>query len=182
MPKPRATVVISAHWDNAPLAIRSPAAGTPLYYATSAGLHPRYYTLPYRTPDADADDPAHRVAGALADTTPLHHFTRRGLDHRAFIPLMAIYPAADVPVVQLSMPSLDPRRVFTPSGIARGHSDPKASVIGSGFKSHSGAAMKDPNLSSWLAGRKPSCSAITYSGPKVIPAGRTSTATSVVTF
>jgi 4,5-DOPA dioxygenase extradiol len=53
MPKPRGIVVVSAHWENAPLAITSPAAGTPLYY-DFGGFHPRYYTLPYATPDATA--------------------------------------------------------------------------------------------------------------------------------
>lgn len=45
MPKPRAIVVVSAHWENAPLAISGSAAGTPLYY-DFGGFHPRYYTLP----------------------------------------------------------------------------------------------------------------------------------------
>ena len=105
MPKPRAIVVVSAHWENAPLAISSAAAGTPLYY-DFGGFHQRYYTLPYATPDAT--HLAQRIARTLGDTTPLHHHVNRGLDHGAFIPLMAMYPAADVPVVQLSMPSMDP--------------------------------------------------------------------------
>src|SRR3954449_13391396 len=49
MPKPRGIVIVSAHWENAPLTISNPAAGTPLYY-DFGGFHPRYYTLQYRTP------------------------------------------------------------------------------------------------------------------------------------
>lgn len=67
MPKPRAIVVVSAYWENAPLAISGSAAGTPLYY-DFGDFHPRYYTLPYATPDAAAL--AHQVAGTLADTRP----------------------------------------------------------------------------------------------------------------
>lgn len=143
LPKPRAIVVVSAHWENAPLAISGTAAGTPLYY-DFGGFHPRYYTLPYATPDATAL--AHRVAGALTDTTPLHQYVDRGLDHGAFIPLMAMYPAADVPVVQLSMPSLDPEALLTLGARLRGLREEGVLVIGSGFMTHSFAVMRDPRL------------------------------------
>src|ERR1700760_1820862 len=66
LPKPRAIVVVSAHWENAPLAISSAAAGTPLYY-DFGGFHPRYYTVQYATPDATAL--ARRVTATLSDTT-----------------------------------------------------------------------------------------------------------------
>ncbi len=103
LPQPRAIVVVSAHWENAPAAISGSAAGTPLFYDFS-GFHPRYKTLTYATPDAT--HLAQRLKGLLEPSTTVHEFADRGLDHGAFIPLMAMYPAADVPVVQLSMPSL----------------------------------------------------------------------------
>ena len=96
LPKPRAVVMISAHWENAPVAISASEAGTPLYY-DFGGFHPRYYTLKYETPDAT--ELAKRVAGLLG-YSPVHQFTDRGLDHGAFIPMMAMYPAGDVPVIQ----------------------------------------------------------------------------------
>lgn len=144
LPKPRGIVVVSAHWENAPLAISGSEAGTPLYY-DFGGFHPRYYTLPYATPDATAL--AHRVAGALVDTTPLHQHVARGLDHGAFIPLMAMFPAADVPVVQLSMPSLDPAALLALGVRLRELRHEGVLVIGSGFMTHSFAAMRDPRLS-----------------------------------
>lgn len=143
MPKPRAIVVVSAHWENAPVALSGSAAGTPLFY-DFGGFHPRYYTLPYATPDAT--DLAHRVASAVHTTGPVHQFTGRGLDHGAFIPLMAMYPAADVPVVQLSMPSLDPAALLTLGRRLRGLRDEGILVIGSGFMTHSFAVMRNPSL------------------------------------
>lgn len=148
LPKPRAIVVVSAHWENAPLAISGSKAGTPLYY-DFGGFHPRYYTLQYATPDATAL--AHQVAGTLADATPLHQHVNRGLDHGAFIPLMAMYPAADVPVVQLSMPSLDPAALLSLGARLRQLREEGVLVIGSGFMTHSFAVMRNPDLAGHLA-------------------------------
>jgi len=142
LPKPRAIVVVSAHWEEAPAALSGSAAGTPLFY-DFGGFHPRYYTLRYATPDAT--DLARRIAGTLG-YSPVHQFTGRGLDHGTFIPLMAMYPAADVPVVQLSMPSLDPQALL---GLGRKLCDLRREgilVIGSGFMTHSFAAMRSPRL------------------------------------
>jgi 4,5-DOPA dioxygenase extradiol len=142
MPKPRAIVVVSAHWENAPAAISGSAAGTPLYY-DFGGFHPRYYTLRYATPDAT--DLAHRVASSLG-YSPVHQFADRGLDHGAFIPLMAMYPAADVPVVQLSMPGLDPSALLRLGATLRALRDEGILVIGSGFMTHSFVAFRNPAL------------------------------------
>lgn len=142
MPKPKAVVVISAHWEQSPVAISGAAAGTPLYYDFS-GFHPRYKTLPYATPDAT--DLARRLTGMLGRTT-VHEFTDRGLDHGAFIPLMAMYPAADVPVVQLSMPSLDPSALLRLGERLRPLRDEGILVLGSGFMTHSFAVFRHPGL------------------------------------
>ncbi|WP_368680352.1 class III extradiol ring-cleavage dioxygenase (plasmid) [Rhodococcus opacus] len=143
MPKPRGIVVVSAHWENAPVAVTGAAAGTPLYY-DFGGFHPRYYTLQYATPDAT--DLARRLAGTLSDTTGVHEFTDRGLDHGAFIPLMTMYPAADVPIVQLSMPSLNPKALLNLGRRLRHLREEGFLIIGSGFMTHSFAVMRDPGL------------------------------------
>src|SRR3954454_23194695 len=142
MPKPRAIVVVSAHWENAPAALSGSAAGTPLYY-DFGGFHPRYYALEYSTPDAT--DVARRVAGTLG-YSPVHQFSDRGLDHGAFIPLMAMYPAADVPVVQLSMPSLDPEALLALGARLRALREEGVLVIGSGFMTHTFAGLRDPGV------------------------------------
>ncbi|GAA2461724.1 class III extradiol ring-cleavage dioxygenase [Streptomyces pulveraceus] len=142
MPKPRAIVVVSAHWERAPAAISGAAAGTPLFYDFS-GFHPRYKTLPYATPDAT--DLARRLTGLLG-RTPVHEFADRGLDHGAFIPLMAMYPAADVPVVQLSMPSLDPSALLELGARLRPLREEGVLVLGSGFMTHSFAVFRRPEL------------------------------------
>ncbi len=146
LPKPRAIVVISAHWENAPVAINGTAAGTPLYYDFS-GFDPEYYSLTYETPDAT--DLAQRVAGLLGHS-PVHQFTNRGLDHGAFIPLMAMYPAGDVPVVQVSMPSLNPQDLLDLGTRLRSLRQEGILVIGSGYMTHSFAVFRNPALAGHL--------------------------------
>jgi len=143
LPKPKAVLVISAHWEHAPVAMSGTAFGTPLYYDFS-GFHPRYKTLPYASPDAS--DLGRRLRGMLVPTTTVHEFTDRGLDHGAFIPLMAMYPAADVPVVQLSMPSLDPGALLQLGARLRVLREEGILVLGSGFMTHSFAVFHRPEL------------------------------------
>lgn len=142
MPKPRAIVVISAHWEHTPTAVTAAAAGAPLYYDFS-GFRPRYKTLPCATPDAA--DLARRLTGLLG-STPAYEFADRGLDHGAFIPLMAMYPAAGVPVVQLSMPSFEPLALLALGARLRPLRDEGILVLGSGFMTHSFAVFRRPAL------------------------------------
>lgn len=148
MPKPHAIVIVSAHWENAPLSISSSEAGTPLVY-DFGGFHPRYYTLQYSTPDASAL--AQRIAASVGDTTTVHQYVNRGLDHGAFIPLMAMYPGADVPVVQVSMPSLEPETLLKLGQRLKQLREEGVLIIGSGFMTHSFAVMRRPELAGYTA-------------------------------
>jgi 4,5-DOPA dioxygenase extradiol len=133
LPKPRGVVMVSAHWENAPIAVNSTAAGTPLFY-DFGGFHPRYYTMPYPTPEATGL--ARRVVGALPQTTRVHHHVNRGLDHGAYIPLMAMYPLADVPVLQVSLPTLDSAPLLELGTRLRPLREEGILVVGSGFMTH----------------------------------------------
>lgn len=64
----------------------------------------------YDTPDATGL--AARIAAMMPDAEPVHQHPTRGLDHGAWIPLMAMYPLADIPVLQMSMPTHDPQRLL----------------------------------------------------------------------
>jgi len=133
LPKPRSVLIVSAHWETVPLALSAPAAHTPLVY-DFGGFHPRYYTMRYDTPDAG--DLARRVAAAMPDTEPLHQHPSRGLDHGAWVPLMAMYPLGDVPVLQLSMPTHDPGRLLAIGERLRPLRQAGVLVVGSGFMTH----------------------------------------------
>jgi 4,5-DOPA dioxygenase extradiol len=133
LPKPTAILIVSAHWEAAPLSLSASAAGTPLVY-DFGGFHPRYYKMTYATPDAGAL--AARVAAAMPDTEPVHQHASRGLDHGAWVPLKIMYPDADVPVLQLSMPTHDPARLLDIGARLRALREEGVLVIGSGFMTH----------------------------------------------
>jgi 4,5-DOPA dioxygenase extradiol len=133
MPKPRAVLIVSAHWEAAPLMLSAPGAGTPLVY-DFGGFAARYYTLTYPTPDATAF--AAEVASLMPDSSPAHQHQSRGLDHGAWVPLKIMYPLADVPVLQLSLPTSDPAALLALGARLRPLRESGALVIGSGFLTH----------------------------------------------
>ncbi|QIY74737.1 class III extradiol ring-cleavage dioxygenase [Streptomyces sp. RLB1-33] len=133
LPKPKSVLIVSAHWEAAPLCLSAPAAHTPLVY-DFGGFHPRYYTMTYETPDATAL--AHRVAGTMPDGESLYQHPSRGLDHGAWVPLMAMYPLGDIPVLQLSMPTHDPGRLLELGARLGTLREEGVLVIGSGFMTH----------------------------------------------
>lgn len=105
--RPRAILMVSAHWDSRiPVLTTAPRLDT---------LHDFYgfpeplYALRYPAPGSP--ELALETAGLLeAAGFDLAQDPARGLDHGAWVPLMLMYPAADIPVVQLSLQ--------TPSGAA----------------------------------------------------------------
>jgi 4,5-DOPA dioxygenase extradiol len=132
LPTPRAILLVSAHWESAPLTLSSPEAGTPLVY-DFGGFAERFYRMTYATPDASAL--AARVAGALPDGQPVHT-SRRGLDHGAWVPLKVMYPLGDVPVLQMSLPTEDPDRLLAIGARLRELRGEGVLVVGSGFMTH----------------------------------------------
>jgi 4,5-DOPA dioxygenase extradiol len=136
--RPEAVLVVSAHWEEAPLAIGATTT-VPLFY-DFWGFATRYYAVTYPAPGAP--ELAEDVRKLLASPRhPVHDVPERGLDHGAYVPLVEMYPEADVPVLQISMPSLDPRELY---GIGRRLAplrDQGVLVIGSGFTTHNLAGL-----------------------------------------
>ncbi|WP_435771601.1 dioxygenase family protein [Nocardioides sp. SYSU DS0651] len=131
LPRPRAILIVSAHWESAPLSLS--ASGAPLVY-DFGGFDPKYYRMTYRTPDATAL--AERVAAMMPDSEPVHQHRTRGLDHGAWVPLAIMYPEADIPVVQMSLPTHDPAKLLRIGERLRPLREEGVLVIGSGFLTH----------------------------------------------
>ena len=138
LPRPTAILIVSAHWESAPVSLS--ASGAPLVY-DFGGFAPRYYQMTYETPDASAL--ARRVAGLMPRTEPVHQHTSRGLDHGAWVPLKIMYPEADIPVLQMSLPTSDPESLLRLGARLRELRDEGVLVIGSGFLTHGLPFLKE---------------------------------------
>ena len=133
LPRPAAILVVSAHWQNAPLAIGATSDAAPLVY-DFYGFPERYYRARYPAPGAP--DLARRVRALLAGHEQVADVPRRGLDHGAYVPLTVMYPEADIPVLQISMPSLDPGRLLRVGAALAPLRDEGVLIMGSGFLTH----------------------------------------------
>src|SRR5437879_12444300 len=132
LPRPSSVLMVSAHWENAPLTIGSTRTGTPLVY-DFGGFPERYYRAQYRSPGAP--ELAADVRRLLSDQEVAEE-PDRGLDHGAYVPLTVMYPSADVPVLQMSMPSLDPHQLFQIGRRLRPLRDQGLLIVGRWFLTH----------------------------------------------
>lgn len=132
IPRPSAILIVSAHWESAPMTLGA-TARVPLVY-DFYGFPRHYYELRYDAPGAP--DLAERVRGLMPSTEPVADDPGRGLDHGAWVPLMAMYPDASVPVLQVSMPDLDPEHLFSVGRRLAPLRDEGVLVVGSGFMTH----------------------------------------------
>ncbi|MFJ8794138.1 dioxygenase [Streptomyces sp. NPDC102462] len=133
LPKPTGILIVSAHWESAPLSLSASGPGTPLVY-DFGGFAQRYFRMTYATPDAGAL--ADRVTASMPDSEPVHQHTGRGLDHGAWVPLKTMYPYADVPVLQMSLPTHDPDRLMDIGRRLRDLREEGVLVVGSGYMTH----------------------------------------------
>ena len=98
-PEPRAVLVVSAHWES-----RAPTLGTvvqrPILYDYS-GFPEELYRVDYGAPPAA--DLARRLENVLRPWN-VARAQDRGFDHGVWVPLLHMFPQANVPVLQMSLP------------------------------------------------------------------------------
>jgi 4,5-DOPA dioxygenase extradiol len=131
--KPTAILIVSAHWEAAPLTLAATET-VPLLY-DFWGFPERYYQVQYAAPGAP--ELANQVRKLLhSPATPVYDDPSRGLDHGAYVPLKEMYPDADIPVLQVSMPTLDPKQLFDIGRKLAPLRDQGVLIVGSGFTTH----------------------------------------------
>jgi 4,5-DOPA dioxygenase extradiol len=143
LPRPRAILVLSAHWVDAPLAIGATET-LPLVY-DFYGFPAEFYRMTYRAPGAP--ELAARVRELASKRGPVVDAPGRGLDHGVYVPLMGMYPEADVPVLQVSLPSLEPGAMFELGRSLAPLRDEGFLIMGSGFLTHNMRALDLENKS-----------------------------------
>lgn len=146
LPRPTAIAMISAHWEQRPVTLGATRT-VPLVH-DFYGFPQRYYQTRYPAPGAP--DLAGRVGELL--TAKGIAFTRdenRGLDHGAYVPLVAMYPQADIPVLQISMPSLDVDELFAMGQALAPLRSQGVLLFASGFLTHNMAYAFKSGIPSW---------------------------------
>jgi 4,5-DOPA dioxygenase extradiol len=140
--KPKAILIVSAHWESAPITLSNATANTPLVY-DFYGFEKKFYEMTYNSPDATSL--AQKVAALMPKSEPIHQ-SNRGLDHGAWVPLKIMYPDADIPVLQMSMPTSDPFLLMELGKRLQPLRDEGVLVIGSGFMTHGLSYLQDWRL------------------------------------
>ena len=142
LPHPRAIIVISAHWESDRVEITAGAAPTLIY--DYYGFPPESYQVEYPCPGAP------KLANQVQ--TCLHQAgmdaalnQQRGFDHGLFVPLKIMYPAADIPCLQISLiRSLNPQAHLHIGQALQGLDQENVLIIGSGFSFHNLPAFFAP--------------------------------------
>ncbi len=140
--RPSAIVVVSAHWEE-DVPTLTAAPNPPLYY-DYYGFPPESYEIRYPCPGEPLL--ARAIAGQLAEAgIDAKLDEARGFDHGLFVPLKIMYPAADIPCVQLSLvKGLDPDRHIRLGQALRALDRSPLLLVGSGFSFHNMRAFFAP--------------------------------------
>ncbi|WP_018177555.1 DODA-type extradiol aromatic ring-opening family dioxygenase [Jongsikchunia kroppenstedtii] len=133
LPTPKAILIVSAHWEAAPVTIGATDPRVPLTY-DFGGFPERFYRARYDAPGAA--DLAQRVAAMMPDGQQVRQDPSRRLDHGAYVPLSVMWPNAEVPVLQMSLPTMDPAALLRLGERLRPLRDEGVLIIGSGFTTH----------------------------------------------
>jgi 4,5-DOPA dioxygenase extradiol len=146
MEKPKSILMVSAHWERRPTTLGATRT-VPLVY-DFYGFPENYYQTQYPAPGAPT------LAARVRDLLRQGKITfaedpSRGLDHGAYVPLVAMYPSADVPVLQISMPRLDPQELFELGRALSTLRSEGVLVFGSGFLTHNMSYAFRPGIPSW---------------------------------
>lgn len=152
--KPRAVLMISGHWEADRPTVQSGESPGMVY--DYSGFPPHTYSIRYGAPGSPAV--AQRVKELLeAAGIPAALDSQRGYDHGTFAPLQAMYPDADVPVVQLSLKhGYDPAEHLAIGRALAPLRDEGVLIVGSGLSWHNlrmfGPAAKAPSkaFDAWL--------------------------------
>jgi 4,5-DOPA dioxygenase extradiol len=134
LPRPEAVLVVSPHWMTpTPRVSTSPQPAT---LHDFGGFDPGLYQLGYPAHGHPALA-RHSIQVLNAAGWAAQADGQRGLDHGAWVPLMHLFPAADVPVFQVSLPQrLDAERAWAFGQALAPLAHAGVLIVGSGSLTH----------------------------------------------
>ena len=139
---PKSILIISAHWEENEFTVQSTQNPSMIY--DYQGFPPHTYQLQYNSPGSPVL--AKRVVELLEkDKIKVAVNYHRGYDHGAFVPLMVMYPLANIPVVQLSVKyGCDSEEHYKLGQSLSKLREEEVLIIGSGFSFHNLGHFSDP--------------------------------------
>ncbi|XP_062159747.1 extradiol ring-cleavage dioxygenase-like [Alnus glutinosa] len=151
--RPRAILVVSGHWDT-PVPAVNVISGRNDTIHDFYGFPKHMYQMKYPAPGAP--ELAKRVKELLlaSGCKRVDEDRKRGLDHGAWVPLMLMYPEADIPVCQLSLQSdRDGTYHYNMGKALASLKDEGVLIIGSGSTTHNLRNILPPNspVPSWAS-------------------------------
>lgn len=149
--KPNSILVISGHWETSEPTVNCITDGLNDTIYDFYGFPQQMYQLKYQAPGAP--QLAKRVKELLKSSgfKQVDEDNKRGLDHGAWVPLMLMYPDADIPVCQLSVQTKkDGAYHFNIGKALAPLKEEGVLIVGSGSATHNLRALRDTaGVASW---------------------------------
>ncbi|KDO16515.1 hypothetical protein SPRG_17967 [Saprolegnia parasitica CBS 223.65] len=139
--RPKAIVIVTAHWEEPFVAISSGASHDLLY--DYYGFPQEAYSLTYKAPGSP--EIAQKIHQLLKDANIVSRLDpTRGWDHGTFVPLKLIHPDEDIPIIQVSVVAgLDPIHHFKIGQVLSVLRDENIAIVGSGATFHPSRGTSD---------------------------------------
>jgi len=134
LPRPKAVLVVSPHWITPGVRVATTPAPSTVH--DFGGFDRALYRIQYPAPGhpalAQRTVDVLRAAGWHAEAD-----AGQGLDHGAWVPVRFLYPEADVPVFQVSLPAtLDAKQAYALGQALAPLRDEGVLIVGSGSMTH----------------------------------------------
>ncbi|WP_343620988.1 class III extradiol ring-cleavage dioxygenase [Acinetobacter proteolyticus] len=152
LPKPQAIVVMSAHWESQALEVNT--STRPQTWHDFRGFPPELYDIRY--PAAGAPKLAEEILKRFAEAgITAHANSTRPRDHGVWMPLLHMYPDADISVIEISLPiQMNADEIYKIGQVLSPLREQQILLIGSGSITHNLAELSwqaDADVPTWAS-------------------------------